>query len=687
MTELNFELNPLWLVLFALVAGGFSFFLYFKYKSDWPSWFNKLFFVVRFVLVFFLLFLLVEPFVKSVENTVEKPRINVLVDNSSSVSSSEEAVRSILKELKGTSELLKESIDFEFFTLDASLTDSLRFTQKSTNISNALKSVSQATAGLNTVGTILISDGIVNQGLFLEGITSSQDVFTVGVGDTSERKDVILKDLFVNKSTFLGNEFPIQASVLAKGFSGKITEVSLLVNGATVAKKKLKFTSEAELKEVSFKYVSRKKGFLKVGMKVQGLDGEVTVQNNQKSSFVKVNESKQKVAFVARNPHPDIKAIVSSINGLEKYEVDVFNLSFGKKKPQINDYDIFILHQLPCIKCGSDKLVKSILSTTKPRWLINGVNTRVRFFNEFSNSVSISKVRGVDDVGGVVNSDFDLFQFSDLDLGWLKYAPPLSVPYASFTIKPESQVIMNQSVGTVASDKPLMVYKESAGVKELVMLGEGIWRWKMTESLEKTSTKNFDLLISKLMGLLNQSRKEDQFNVKSTNEQYNVSNQPKFSVISKNQLGELIYDNEINLNLYKEKNKVASYSFKVSEDNSFYSIPEQDTGVYSFTANTVIGGKKFKEAGLFSVEDIQLESKNLQADFTGLRELASANSGIFYTQNRIDLLLGDLKKKGYKNRILSSDSQLSFIDLFWPLLLLLLLVSGEWIFRKALGDI
>lgn len=686
MTELTFELNPLWLVLFALVAGGFSFFLYFNYKSEWPNWFNKVFSVVRFVVVFFALLLLLGPFLKRIKNTTETPRVNVIVDNSTSLSTYSNEVNTILSGLKKEASSSKK-LDYEFFTLNGTLTDSLIFDQKTTNLSKTLKSVDQATAGLNTVATILVTDGIVNQGLFLEGLSSTKDLFAVGVGDTTERKDLLVKELFVNKSTFLGNEFPVQATILSKGFSGSTTRVNLLINGKKVSTKKISFKAEESIQEVSFNYTSKKKGFIKLGIQLEDLEGETTTKNNSKFSFVKVNESKQKVALVSRNPHPDIKALVASINSLEKYEVEVFNLSFNKKKPAVSDFDIFILHQLPCNRCGNDKLVEAILSSKKPRWLINGIHTRLRIFNDFSASVKISNARGVDEVGGLPNSNFDLFEFDDLDLTWLKYSPPLVVPYANYRVSPEATVVMDQMVGSVASSKPLIVYKEDKGVKELALLGEGIWKWKMTESLEKNSTKNFDLLVSKLIGLLNQSRKDVQFSAVITNEQYNVSNQPKFSFVSKNQVGELIYSNEINLSLSREKKKVADYSITVSEENSFYSLPLQDTGVYNYVASTTIGGKEFREVGLFSVEDIQLESKKLQADFSGLKEVTSLNSGGFFISESLGNLVQEINNRAYKNKIRSNEERINLKDLFWPLLFLLIFISTEWLARKAFGDI
>ena len=643
--------------------------------------------VLRFVLVFFVLLFLLEPFVKKVTNSNELPTINVLIDNSTSVATVDSsALKNVLKQIKLGSKELEGQYEFQFYDLKGIL-DTLVINEPSTNLYQSFKNIDESNIGFNVAASVLVSDGIVNQGLSLENIRSQTNVFAIGLGDTTAKNDIQVKEMFVNRSAFLGNQFPVQASILAKGYKGKTTTVRLLVNGKEVEKSVVVFSQENDLKEVAFKYTSKKPGLLNVAIKVDGLEGEISSSNNLKSKFVKVNESRLKLCFLTRNPHPDIKAITSAINSLDKYEVDVFHLSFKKKLPKLEDYDLFILHQLPGINSQNTSIMREIFISDKPRWIIIGNNTDLRQLNTFSKSVNILNNRSYDEVSGDWNTSFDLFSTEELDLSFAAYSSPLKVPYAKYIVKPESEVVLFQKVGTTLTDRPLLLYNNSNNTKELCLTAEGIWRWRITEFLETGATENFDEMISKLIGLLDPARKNQQFEATIVSDVYNISSDPKFVFVSKNQLGELVYDNEITLNIFKGKKKVVSHSFFVSENNNYHTIPPLDTGIYRFEAITQLGGKKFTDYGSFSVEDVQLEDKDLVARFDGLRALATNNGGEFYEAQEVEQLLQELKDREYPVLIQSTKSENYLLDNYLPLLLLLLLVSIEWVARKVYGDV
>lgn len=689
MNSLQLELNPLWLVLCALIAGGFSFFLYFKYRSVWAPGFNRSLSVLRFLVVFGVLALLLSPFIKTIKNQYQKPQINVLIDQSASVGSTAqvEAQQAVNQLQKIFNESQRYQAEYFGLSDDPILLDSLTFNQVSTHLQKGLTTISESTAGEHIVATILVSDGIVNQGLALEDITEKKPVLCIGVGDTTEKKDIVLKDLYANPSTFKGNEFPIQASIFGNGFIGQSAQVQLLINDQLVKTEVVKFDDQKEIKELIFKYTSTQEGFLKVDVKVKPLNGEQTVANNFKTKFVRVKESKQRVAIIARNPHPDIKALHTTIKKFDPYEVEVFVLSHQGKKPDVSKFDLFVLHQFPCRACGHGDFLAQVLATKKPRWLITGALSDYASFNAVNQTLRLSTVRNTDEVSGRFKDDFSLFKTDDLKLDFVKYSPPLITAFSEVKAAPETIVLMDQMIGTVPSNKPLVAYNGRNGVRELVLLAEGIWHWKMTEFLENENHEQFEKMVSKFLGLLDEGKKEDQFRARIGQEVYNSSEKPQFSFTSKNTLGELVYGNQIELSVFKSDQAVANYRIKVSESNSFYSIPPLESGFYTFTASTEIGGKRFVNKGSFSVETLQLENKNLQADFDAMRVLSQNTGGQFYQSAQVTRLEDWLNAQDFKNKVISNEEKNFLNHLFWPLLLLLILVSVEWIARKILGDV
>src|ERR1035438_965870 len=88
---MNFSLYidyPIWFVAFCFLAGaGYSFLLYRKEKrfSETPKWVRRILPVLRFVTVTLLAFFLLDPLLKNITRTVEKPIIIFAQDNSESI--------------------------------------------------------------------------------------------------------------------------------------------------------------------------------------------------------------------------------------------------------------------------------------------------------------------------------------------------------------------------------------------------------------------------------------------------------------------------------------------------------------------------------------------------------------------------------------------------------------------------
>ena len=81
MSKFEFGLNPIWLLPCAMIALGFSLFLYFRYKSIWDAKWNLYLGISRFLGVFALLFLLINPLWRQIENQIVKPKVQIIVDD------------------------------------------------------------------------------------------------------------------------------------------------------------------------------------------------------------------------------------------------------------------------------------------------------------------------------------------------------------------------------------------------------------------------------------------------------------------------------------------------------------------------------------------------------------------------------------------------------------------------------
>src|SRR6185312_5073950 len=89
----------------------------------------------------------------------------------------------------------------------------------------------------NTVaGVILVSDGIYNGGVSPLYASYNFPVYTIGVGDTSQRVDLSVKNIAYNKIVYQGNKFPVRVEVLMSGLPDQLINVSVSQHGALLEK-------------------------------------------------------------------------------------------------------------------------------------------------------------------------------------------------------------------------------------------------------------------------------------------------------------------------------------------------------------------------------------------------------------------------------------------------------------------
>src|SRR4051812_19262410 len=81
---LQLETSPVFVILCLLAGIGYAYVLY-RGEKRWSSTINKIFFVMRALLVASIAFLLLGPIVKRINNIFEKPVVVIVRDNSASI--------------------------------------------------------------------------------------------------------------------------------------------------------------------------------------------------------------------------------------------------------------------------------------------------------------------------------------------------------------------------------------------------------------------------------------------------------------------------------------------------------------------------------------------------------------------------------------------------------------------------
>lgn len=689
--SLLFE-SPPWLVLLCLLAGlAYGTVLYYKIKTPWNKKVNYALFALRFFLVFLTSLLLLGPLVKQIFNTYEKPGVVLAIDNSASIAEIESSAT--LGQLVQNVFSLRSHLEENGYNTEIRLIndrknlksgDSVVFNHPETNLNEFLRSIENDYESRNIANVILISDGIYNQGSNPAYRPFSYTIHTVGLGDTTEKADLILNGLVYNKLAYQGNKFPLIAEIFAVGFEGESLEISIVHQGKTLEKREVEIDSDDQFLEEKFLIGANEKGYQQYKVILKAKEGELSLNNNQKNAFVDIIEGKERILIAAPSPHPDIKALQLAIESNRNYEVETY--IEGIDKMPDGKFDVYILHQIPNLRNSHQQLLNRIKQESLPAWYILGNQSAISTFNQINNLVEIRVINNQkDEVLGYFNSNFSAFNYSSQHTDQTRRFPPVSVPFAQFRVNPQADVLLYQKIGAIETQKPLLVVGNDNG-KSAIMLGSGIWQWRIAEYALNENTAAFDEMASKIVQFLSTKDDKRKFKVYPVKNEFFDNEPVVFETEVYNDIYQRIYGQAINLKITDEEGNASGYRYVTSEANSRYRINNMAPGVYRFEASTTLNGRKETSTGSFAVKDLQIEDTRLAANHNLLRNLARENGGNFYQQDEWPELKNDLATLKAQSVIHSQEDYLSIINLKWLFFLLMLIFSAEWFLRKYFGS-
>lgn len=292
-----------------------------------------------------------------------------------------------------------------------------------------------------------------------------------------------------------------------------------------------------------------------------------------------------------------------------------------------------------------------------------------------------------DNVTAHVNSDFTQFKTRENTEKLLNNAPPIAVYFGDYKTRPDANILLTQQVGSVDTEKPLLVFSTKDNVRSGTLAGSGIWQWKLFEYTENGNSEITDDLISKSIQLLSKKTDKRKFKVYPSKKSFTENEVIPFNVELYNELYEPVYGQQIDLSITSGDTLQKKYSITSSQSNSIIKVPSQQEGNYKYKATTTYGGKTFTSAGSFIVQDINIEFYDLEARHDLLKRMAEKNGGTFAHFNDTGSLEDSLSSKVYKPTVHTIKTKKSAINQYWLLIAIALLACMEWALRKLKGSV
>ena len=705
-------------VVAGLLASAAAVYLYYRVTlPPLPRIQRILLLLLRAISFCTLVFLLFQPLLRLLFSTTEQPVLAVLVDNSRSMRLDDAAGSRAaeLRSIVSDGRLRKQSSagTLRYFTFGVHTTedprlpaDTLSLDDDATDLAAPFRYLAQKRAELNIRAALVLTDGIYTLGEnpVYEAERLGVPVYTVGIGDSMEQKDVAVARVLANDVVLGGARTPVDITVRSSGFGGERISVALFDGKKELDRATQVLGVGTREYTVRLSYVPEGEGTKRLTVRIPALQGEITAANNQRSFTVRVLKSSLHVLIVAGAPGPDVTSVRQTLSEQPNVSVNTFaekrgtGFYEGRLTTDILDSaDCLVLIDFPTASTQAltvDNVRHLLNDRFVPLFFISGRSLDTRRLSVLGVSLPFdaSAPAGSEElVSPKIEPSARGNALIDLGEGfsgdpWSRL-PPVFRLRGSYHTRAEATVLATAMLMNIPTGEPLLASRSAGRQKSLALTVYGIWRWRLMTQADNTTR---DFLASFLYASLRWLTTPDdlrRFKIATTRESYPQGEPATFTAQITSSTGQPVDDARVKI--------VARTADQVSETDLHPfgggryegALEGLGQGEYTFTATADRNGESIGEdSGRFSVGTMDLEFRETRMNVELLRQLAYRTGGRYFAPGDLGTLDSALHTQGsFLPR--TSHSSLDLELWHWQALLAILiaLFALEWILRKWHG--
>ncbi|MBB6236260.1 hypothetical protein HDC90_000871 [Pedobacter sp. AK013] len=650
---------------------------------------------LRIIAVTTIAWLIFAPLIKTLNYTLDKPIIIIGQDNSLSVGQVKAVgfdQKLYEQNLKTLQDKLSDKYEVKTLHFGDQVSDGFDFKNqgKLTDASAFFQKIRDEYTNRNVGAIILATDGIFNHGgnpLYSVNQINAP-VYTVALGDSIPKRDLLISNVNYNNIVYLDDDFTVEVQVQAFQSNGENTSLTVSQNGAKIEQQNIAINGSAFVKTIPVKIHAGKIGVQKYTVQLGALQNEITTRNNSQTFYVEVIDGRQKVLLAAAAPHPDLSVLKEAISLNKHYEAKLA-LADGLNAADPSKFDLIVLYQLPDAQNISSAFLKKLTNLKKPLWYILGAQSNINTFNQIQNQVNLSATNGsLQEVYADPANGFTSFNLTEEDKKQISTFDPLLSPFGRLSVNAGAIPVFNQRIGKVSTQQPLLFFANENGTKAGYLMGEGLWRWKLSEAENESNQSVLNDLVSKTVQYLSVKDDKRRFKVFTSKSAYDENESIQFNGNLYNDSYQPVNESEVNLQVKNEAGKVFSYIFSKTENGYQLDAGTMPAGNYSYYANTELGGKKFTATGSFYINALISEFQQTTANHQLLNTLSKQSNGkLFMPENLLKIADEITKNENIKTISYEDRKYDELISMKWLFGLILILLGVEWFLRKRNGEL
>ncbi len=710
--------------LFALLALGLAALLaYLYYRTTLPPISGSrrwLLLVLRGTTLAFLLLLLLEPIVRVVSTTSHPPVLTVLIDNSKSLSMTDALGHrpTIVRTVLGAPVIQRiadfANVRYAAFGIAARDVDPdslavLGFSDDGTDLASAIRSYSAGSATLRSNALLVISDGVstIGQNPVHGAEGYGIPLYTVGIGDTTEQRDVAITDVSTNAVVYSGVSTPVDVILKSSGYPGRQVEITLANNSTILDRAQLVLQDGTREYAVRLSYIPEADGIQSYVIHVSSLPEELTEKNNTHTFAVRVRKSKLRILMVAGIPSPDVAVLRQTLGEVDQFSIQSFTQTptgdfyEGSLAAQAADSaDCLILLGFPTRTTRaavSDMLVSTIQTRRLPVLIQVSKSTDVSQLDRWANVLPfvIQGSPSAEYEATVDAAELERLtpvltpEYPEGSDPWAQL-PPLFSMRLPLRVRPDAVVHATTRARGQMSAEPVIISRRAQRQRVMAFVLHGLWRWRLMAQRSPSTQTFFSAFLSNAVHWLTTPDESGPVIARPVKESFAQGEPMVFRAEVYDTRQRPVDDAEVRIVVRRGGQGVAGLLLPRGNGRYEGETPGLHTdgaATYRVTA-TKAGSISGSDSGQVQVSGTAIEFLHTRMDSDVLRQLALRTGGVFLRPESV----GDLDslltiQPSFAPHMTTSAYELHFRSWPWYAALIVILLAVEWILRKRSGMI
>lgn len=673
--------------------------------------------VLRGISLSLLLLLLFEPIIRIVHRDDQAPRIAVLIDDSQSIGitdrtgSRADQVRRWLDSHPLSGLPAPASPEYFLFATRitkgfSSMPETLAFNGQSTDMASALSQVKQQVARDNIRGVVIVSDGQYTVGR--NPLYDAQDlgvpVYTIGVGDTAEQKDVLVSKVVTNAIAYAGSSVPIEATIKSSGYAGERVEVTVSDGTGILDRSSVTLSEGTSEQTVRLHVEPKDEGTMRYTVSVSRLPQELTEQNNNRSIFIKVLRSKMQVLIVAGAPSPDVAAVRQALSEdghfavrayVQKRSGGFYDERYSRTTVDSADCLVFIDFPMAGESAPFAADLRDVLARLKkPLLFIAGRTLDYNALRQFEQYLPFTWT-GVNSAESqafpAVDDRYRLHPLITLEGNatsetW-QSLPPIFKSNTVFRAKPEANTLAGVVLQGVRLNEPLVAASDINRQRTFGITGYNVWQWRLTAQGNSATAQFFPLLMSNAVRWLTTKEDNRRVHITPVKQVFTTAEPAEFTAQVYDDQLHPVDNAEVDIEIRKGSES-APMVFRSAGSGMYEgSVEGLAEGEYTYSGKASVNGQLAgNDAGKFSIGNVNVEFLETKMNKPLLEQIAFRTGGTYAPISNSSPLAGEIANGIHlTSREIVEASEIELWNWKYLLGMMIALLGAEWLIRKLNG--